>query len=197
MPKLITDADERLLQETISYVRSLRQNSPRQSGPDRSFNEGEDHQAPEVYIALPPSEGIPALGDVAMTGTGTGSGTVNPPPLPGSAECQFYEIAYDPIDGDYLQEIPELIHTVYNISSAVVTGWIIAVRDKSGKWVAVSPGAGTDEDTGTECESPYECIEVVTNVSWDESTCEMTVTRESICVLKCTIADTGTGTGTA
>jgi hypothetical protein len=90
--------------------------------------------------------GIPALNDVA----GTGSGDV-----PGSAECEVYNVIFANGDEDSptLRPVDGLTPTVYNLSeTAVAAGWVLVVRDKFGQWwavpTAVSSGGGTG-GTGT------------------------------------------------
>lgn len=78
-----------------------------------------DHFAPEVYIALAPTGGIPAMvGDV-----------------PGVAECDVYRIVQP--DGDDPYMIPtEGTRRVYNLSDSAVSSdtYVLAQRDKYGSW---------------------------------------------------------------
>lgn len=109
---------------------------------------GEDHQAPEVYIAYTPFTGIPGLNIYTLS--------------PGSAECALFRLipsadgltkVLDSVNGQY--------RTVNNLSTAAVPGqvFIPVQRDKFGDWVTgsglanetpVDTGTGTfDEQTGT------------------------------------------------
>ena len=96
----------------------------------------EDHQAPEVYIAKTPTDGILALtnGD---TGTGTGSYDE-----PGSATCDIYCID----ETDVVPDLRDILkdELVYNISETAIEGsiYVLASRDKFGHWVVVSSGGG-------------------------------------------------------
>jgi hypothetical protein len=93
-------------------------------------------QAPEVYIALPPEGGIPALTEFG-TGTGTGSEAED---TPGSAVCSIWKINSNGV----FQEMIGLTKTVYNLSREVIPqtingvdqNWIKIVRTKPGKWIA-------------------------------------------------------------
>jgi hypothetical protein len=83
--------------------------------------------APDHYVALTPSGGIPGR-----------SGTI-----PGSAECDIYKINTD----EELEAVPDFSKTVYNVAQGTVAGssYVDISRDKYGRWLAVSTGAGNDE----------------------------------------------------
>lgn len=82
--------------------------------------------SPETYLALA-TTGIPAL-----TSSGTGSGTFSDSDLPGSAECQIYQV----VDGELLDT--GNTETVYNNSRSDITAdWIQIHRDKFGTWWAI------------------------------------------------------------
>lgn len=109
----------------------------------------DDHQAPEVYIAIVPDEGI-----LGMTQPGT-SGTAAPSGEPDSAECQIYKIVPDFITS-VLTLVPigeaDMTIKVYNISPSEIAGgtWITAARDKFGSWYATTGAGGDAINTGDE-----------------------------------------------
>lgn len=140
---LLTDAEIAILRDVIAERKNRRVNTPSRPSGERSYSEGEDHQAPEVYIAYPPSGGIPALVRGEGTGTGTGTGTGNVEDEPGVAECTIYDIINR-------NGIPELVASpahsrdVYNISTAAISqDWIQIHRSKQGKWLAITGGGGS------------------------------------------------------
>jgi hypothetical protein len=96
-----------------------------------------DHEeilSSEVYIALTPESGIPALG--------VGTATPGPGDIPGSADCSIYRIAYD--GSDFVIEASAAIgRKVYNLSSQAIEGntWVTISRDKFGVWIVTSIGA--------------------------------------------------------
>lgn len=99
---------------------------------------------PEVYAARAPTGGIPAL-DRQTTGTGSldlGDDR------PGSATCDTYRIV-EVGSSSVLRPVPGLTRKVYNFSVTAVPAyyWVLAVRDKWGRFWAV-PGGGTDISGG-------------------------------------------------
>lgn len=132
--KGITADQERLIQQMINEVRQLRINNPRAGG-ERQFTEGEDHQAPEVYIAKVPDDGIPAM-EVPYSGA----------PQVGAVECDIYSVQNTATGLEILPcgGGPQL---VFNISKAEITTsspYVLIVKDKSGGWIAVT----TSTDSG-------------------------------------------------
>ncbi len=100
------------------------------------------HQAPEVYVALVPEDGIPP---VNFDGTGTGSfiaDTGDSGDVPGSAVCEIYFLDVN------LLELKSTgrSETVYNLETLNISGpkWISIHRDKYGRWFAVSSGGVCD-----------------------------------------------------
>ncbi len=130
----------------------------RPTGIGSEENNPRPHQAPEVYIALPPITGIPALtrGNLVV-GTGTGSGTAHhvgtsPDPgeldLPGVALCTLAMIINVDSSTPQITELNEVGQvTVYNLSeTALGYDWIQVHRDKFGRWLAVTSIPTTQED---------------------------------------------------
>lgn len=155
--KTLSDNDLRILQGMIDREKRQIINSPPMHVTER-WDSGEDHQAPETYVAYPKtSAGIPARsGDE-----------------PGEAECDIYAIYGRP---------PTLTavgrsQTVYNLQTSTLGQSHIPVsRDKYGKWLALVGGSGSghpsidfevyawvpDDALTVGCESVYA---VVTRVS--------------------------------
>ncbi|MDB4786225.1 hypothetical protein OAG36_00675 [bacterium] len=115
-----------------------------------------DHQAPEVYVALVPSAGIDAV-DYVGTGTGTSTGTElqvasSKGDTPSSVECDifFLDLNLETLVSTGKTE------TVYNLQGARLTGpqWISVHRDKFGRWYAITGG-------DTTCDSQNEIQQLV------------------------------------
>lgn len=125
------------LQEIVRAVRSGRLNLGTRHDSERAWDAGEDHQAPETYIAIPQTgTGIPALEEVGTSGPGEGD-------IPGSEVCDIYRVV-----GNELRPVG-LSKTVYNVSSSIISGsWIPVVRDKFGKWFAVVGGGSIELSHG-------------------------------------------------
>ncbi len=96
--------------------------------------------APEVYIAITPVDGIPAIDAF----------------VPGSAECDVYRIllnevgtADPPETEPGLELVDGVTRTVYNLTESAIIGesWVLVVRDKFGSWIAIwtvaLPGTGS------------------------------------------------------
>lgn len=108
----------------------------------------------DIYIALTPDAGIPALDKGTDLGTGSGtSGGVNDD-IPGFAECDIYKLLYN-TGTPYLEPIPFKTETIHNISTTAIPGktWIVVVKDKFGTWLATNP-SGTSSGGGP-LSSPY------------------------------------------
>lgn len=124
---LLTDADVEILKELVAWRKG--QNVPQIRVSERD----PEIPAPEVYLAKPPSTGIPALQRTASTPS---SGDI-----PGVAECQIFRI-YDLGTGTpVMEESSASDKRVFNYSTSEISGeheWISIIRTKDGKWVAVS-----------------------------------------------------------
>lgn len=135
---LLTTAEVNLLQRLLDLHHGELSVQPLRSPGESQFSEGEDHQAPETYIAFVPATGLPALTPDPDTGTAGFA-------IPGSVSCDIYKII-DSVVGT-TDPVPELkpigiSKTVYNLNTAEVPeGWISVHRTKFGRWVAdISPG---------------------------------------------------------
>jgi len=123
----LTEEDKRIVQKALNALRSIRKER-------KASNRKHKFQSPDIYIALPPGGGIPGLTEAAGTSTDD---------TPGSADCTIYRIDSD---GDF--EIYEgLEKTVYNITHVTIPAkrgtsdnWIIVIRSKQGKWLAIDAG---------------------------------------------------------
>lgn len=139
--RFLSDKDAELLQELLDEHRKRRENAPSQVPTEHSWSQGEDHQAPEVYVAAPPSGGIPAR--TADT--------------PGSATCDVYKI----VGGDLVDADFDLL--VYNISNQIIprfdercaaddyVNYVAITRTKFGFWITGvhDDSCPTDTETGT------------------------------------------------
>ena len=124
MPKFLSDRDRAILQQMITWWKNVRVNTFKGGHPTHKF------QSPDIYVALPPSGGIPAL---TLSGSSPGVGDT-----PGSATCDIYRIDSS---GD-LEAITGLDKTVYNLSFVKIQfWWVIVERSKQGKWLAINPGS--------------------------------------------------------
>lgn len=119
---ILTPKDKRVLQELIRREKRQRGSIARPGPLELSHP-----QSPEVFVALTPSGGIPALTE--STDTGTAFGALD---APGSAECQVYRLD----ESELLEAVDGLTHVVYNLSSESIPGnkWILVIRDKFGTW---------------------------------------------------------------
>jgi hypothetical protein len=114
---------------------------------------GDDLTTPEVYVALTPGGGIPALATdliYGLAGTGTGTGTgVGGGNTPGSADCQIYRV----LNTEGVADLTDagFTRTVHNLSTTAIAGgaWVLAVRDKWGIWWAIDPAGGGGSGGGT------------------------------------------------
>jgi|TARA_R110000824_G_scaffold395565_1_gene596318 hypothetical protein len=115
--RFLTDEDAEILKEVIRLGKESRINSP------SKLQIEDDHQAPEVYIAL-----IPAGGIAARSGT-----TIS------SALCTIYRN----ISGT-LTPVTEFDHLVYSIQDSALSGgsYTAVKRDKYGEWYADAGGGG-------------------------------------------------------
>ncbi len=131
----LSEQDIAVLKEIIGRVKGLQINTPSRPQQERMFTEGADHQAPEVYIAKIPAEGIDGLTDNAEPADDN-PGRTN--------DCQFYRIVEN-LDGTpELREVEGMTRNVHNVGTGSVTGGYAPVlRTKGGRWVIAS--AGQDE----------------------------------------------------
>lgn len=132
MASILSDSDIVILKALINKSDSLLNNGVSRS--DGEFQAGQDQSAPDVYVALPPSTGIPAC---AFVGTSPGVGD-----QPGYADCQIFQLLH------VYPSAPQLISTgvasqrVYNLSSTDIPGdsWLTVQRTKDGVWLPVTGG---------------------------------------------------------
>jgi hypothetical protein len=140
----LSDQDVAILQDLINIHKGQLGNTPSRPPTERSWDEAEDHQAPEVYIAKPQtSAGIPKLLPTdGTTGTGTDiSGSLFDEP--GKAECDIYQMLVDETSGDPELHVIGLNLLVHNLSSSDIDqDWILVSRTKFGKWVAIPTALG-------------------------------------------------------
>ena len=135
---LVSEAEAVILREMVKEYKNRKHSNPVTNTPNQTY------YAPEVYIAYPPSGGIPALERAADTGTlvpGTASGDFD---RPGSAECSIYRIVAS-VDGiEELIPVDGITRIVYNITTSTIPqDWISVKRDKWGSWLADTGGTGS------------------------------------------------------
>ena len=110
--------------------------------PDQPLTDPKLHrqQPPEVYIGRAPTGGIPAL-DQGGTGTSLDDS-------PQSAVCTLYAITDDGGTGTAELGDTQITRQVFNISDTDVPAgsWFLAIRDKFGRWIAVTTGGAGSED---------------------------------------------------
>lgn len=121
---------QRLINESVDRTAGLKDHS---GPPDRVSD------APETYVALTPSTGIPALNRSGTTGTDT------PDPdalddVPGSAQCNVYR-CYSVLGVRRLRRVGQLKRTVLNLGPLALAGnvFVLITRDKFGTWYALGP----------------------------------------------------------
>lgn len=156
---LLTEDDVKLLKQMAGAFRKKREVILQYS------READNLPAPDVYVALTPEGGIPALtyspaGLYEVTGTagsGTGSdvgtGTADVYPIPGFADCEIYQLSRELTDEPYLSEMAFLDHRVYNCSENAVerSKFIVIFRDKNGIWWASSIQGGSADPSSGRC----------------------------------------------
>ena len=131
----LTDREVALLQRILDIHRSELGNVPSRPPTERSFDEGEDHQAPEVYVAKPrDEEGLNGL----TTPPGTAEDDYD---IAGKGQCDIYRISTRDPGVPELVPIEGLQKTVYNIGQqAMPQDWMIALRSKGGPWLGIPTG---------------------------------------------------------
>jgi len=124
-----SDEDMAELAAVIKERKASRGNSKSTARAGDSFNENTDHQAPEVFMALTPTGGIPAIDGV----------------IPGSAVCDLYRTT-GAFGSETLEEMVGISKTVFNISATAIAAdiYVLIKRTKQGKWVAETGGSGGD-----------------------------------------------------
>lgn len=128
---VLTDADITVLKALIKAQKDGIANKGPSVPGQGDF--GDDQNTPEVYIALPPEGGIPAL---VMNGSSPTDGAT-----PGYAECVIYRIVHNLPDDPTLEELGIPDQVVYNLSTSIIgddTAWVVIKRDKLGTWLIES-----------------------------------------------------------
>jgi hypothetical protein len=136
---VLSEADVKVLQDSVGELRRMVQNIA-----GRAVPRPDDPEAPEVYIALTPSGGIPARSGVVL----------------GSASCDVYKVISDSLLS------AGFTRTVYNLSTTAVAGsiYVQVKRDKFGTWLAEQPsGSGGSCSSVTVSETDIRCEDQVLN----------------------------------
>lgn len=127
---LSTD-DLAILKDVIARVRGTNTHPPSRPPTERSWDEAEDHQAPETFIAKPVEEdGIIEFDDSSGENR------------PGWAQCNIYRIDRT-TDPPTLHETG-VVRRVWNVSRSRIESeeFIVVVRDKYGNYMAPTGGGG-------------------------------------------------------
>lgn len=170
----LSEKDRDLLQELLDKERGDRVNTPSRPPMDRSWEEAEDHQAPETYIALPPAGGIPAM----SFNEGATTGTSDDVYTPGSADCDIYKI----VDGVLTDT--GFTKTVYNLSFRDISQ-VIQVESCPEVTLITSVCFDTTDCTLTICDRSF-CLPLGTKIQPED--CGDAGTGTGVC-------DVATGTG--
>jgi len=109
-----------------------------------AWSSGDSWQTPEVYVALVPSGGIPALDfgeGSGGTGTGTDVGVITGTGLqadtPGSARCQIWKIIPDGLGDFTIVRVGNQTQLVFNLSTtAIDQQWVSIHKTSFGRWIA-------------------------------------------------------------
>lgn len=127
--RTLSDQAVRKLQTYSRRVRDDQVNTPQRPAVAVHSVYMDTSQAPELYVALTPEDGLPSSETVGTVSTLETT-------LEG-AECQVY---YMVVDDGALAPIDGLTPRVYNLSSKEVGGgnWVLIARDKSGTWYAIA-----------------------------------------------------------
>lgn len=139
MPEyVLSGEDRRKLIQLLRDVDKLKSDVRGKGYQDLELN---DQLPPEVYVALTPVGGIPALTQEDTTGTGTGSGTdIGYRNSPGYADCDVYRLLWD---GSVPNMYPTgIVRRVYNLNGISLAGnvWVLIHRDKYGQWYVPTLG---------------------------------------------------------
>ena len=124
---VLSEKDRDYIEEVMREAATRLVNYPPRPLSERQFAEGEDHQGPETYIAIPVEpEGIEGLNHE----TGNIAGEDD---LPGIGECDIFQL----VDGKL--SWVEKVQQVYNLSEERVRNDAFPVtRTKFGPWIIVN-----------------------------------------------------------
>lgn len=126
---VLSEADRDLLQTMLDERRSnILTPSIRSHKPELY----EGFPASDVYLALPPGNGIPPITHTDISGAPSAGDT------PGQAQCQIFRIT----NGE-VRPIPDMRRTVYNLADeAVPYSFVPVIKTKGGVWIVASMGGG-------------------------------------------------------
>lgn len=134
---VLSQADVDVLREIVRDWTNIVSNIQGRGGRDP---DAQEQQAPEVYIAKVPEDGIIGFDYDTGTGTGTGSGTGTADGLVSYADCVVYKLLPD----------KSLVSTrgtkrVHNLSGSDIAGntYVVVSRDKFGIWWVVGAVGGS------------------------------------------------------
>lgn len=179
LPLILTDADHKLIQEFLNKARQRVVNTQNREG----VNIEDDIQTPDVYVALTPLNGIPA-----MSGGYPGYETCEVfqllptqfAPTPGSGTGSESPAADRPYQ---LNDAGFQILEVFNLSDVDIAGesYIVVEKDKWGRWLArdvnpASPPSLSLTVSGAALLTPYSVTtNTPANLSFDPNVFAMIV----------------------
>jgi hypothetical protein len=152
---VLNEKGKKLLEVTILKLLKQYVSPPNRSAGPHGIAEHEEMPAPEMYVALTPIGGIPALVQASST---PGEGDE-----PGVADCQIYKIVKGA--DDFLEEVANVTKPVYNLNGEEIAGetWVLVQRDKFGTWFAITGGSNASTGFVVELTSTFS---PTTGYSW-------------------------------
>jgi len=128
---VFTEGDLEVLREIVRERRQRGKATPRRPAvPD------DPYMTPEVYVALTPADGIPAVIESDDTGTAFGDRDVA-----GCAFCDVYRLVPYAGNNKKLEKVGDLQKLVHNVFMIDLPGnrFVPVARDKYGDWLATTP----------------------------------------------------------
>lgn len=137
--KILSEEEIKILKLWVENQKNQRQDLGGRRN-TKLWNDGDDQNTPDLYIALPPSGGIPAL---SILGSVPAEGDI-----PGYADCSIYKITHTYPDEPEMVQMDVPDKRVYNLTTSIIPGgttWITVHRSKSGQWIVPGSSASTNE----------------------------------------------------
>lgn len=134
MAKFLSESDGEKLMEMWNWFKN------QVNGPTPTAATRNTKYTPDVFIAKPPSGGIPPLSECVGTGTCLGTGSGINYDSPGIATCTIYRVD----TSNNFQLIPSIRKPVLNLTQSTITDdWITVVRTKFNEWIALVSGSSS------------------------------------------------------
>lgn len=160
--KVLSESDEQVLRQLIDEHRSRQMRPINRPAPIVPLP-----TTPDVYIALTPIDGIPALVADKNVGTSTGSGTalrIGTKNTPGYADCQIYMVVFSKDKDSNGNPVPDLFpvgtmtQRVFNFGVTVGGDqWVLVKKDKFGVWF-VETMCGSDSPSSISIPSAFAAL---------------------------------------